>query len=249
MRLARFGRLFSGNETSKILKFFTHGLNLYSFNADHISRLLQKRAASRLCLDRFSQKLQFSGQRPDTTPASNAVLQRSQFRCRRGVLTSRRANDHIILNLEGYWVCVVVVELAGTAGVVVVVVLVVVVGAGVEQPVNDTRATAAKQERMIFFIKIIVVWFVASLYEHETTPAVGPRLWGVTLPYGRCQIPRLREKLSANFTDLRWFDFYRQDARGSATDEHRFSQMFLSAFHLRPSVAPASLLACLAPWR
>jgi hypothetical protein len=51
---------------------------------------------------------------------------------------------------------VVVVELAGTAGVVVVV-LVVVVGAGEAQPVNATRAATAKHERMIFFITIIVV--------------------------------------------------------------------------------------------
>jgi len=52
-------------------------------------------------------------------------------------------------------VVVVVVEVAGTAGVCVVVVLVVV--AGVEQPVSDARVAAAKHERMNFFISMIVV--------------------------------------------------------------------------------------------
>jgi hypothetical protein len=52
---------------------------------------------------------------------------------------------------------VVVVELAGTAGVVVVVVLVVV---GVVQPDSDAMATAARQARISFFISIIFVWFV-----------------------------------------------------------------------------------------
>jgi hypothetical protein len=52
---------------------------------------------------------------------------------------------------------VVVVEVAGVAGVVVVVLVVV---AGVEQPVSDARAAAAKQERMNFFINMIFVWFV-----------------------------------------------------------------------------------------
>jgi hypothetical protein len=55
------------------------------------------------------------------------------------------------------WVSVVVVEVAGVAGVVVV--LVVVVG-DVAQPVSDTRVTATKQERMIFFIMIMVVWLI-----------------------------------------------------------------------------------------
>lgn len=62
------------------------------------------------------------------------------------------------LNPNGYWVCVVVVELAGTAGVVVVVVLVVL--AGVEQPDSDAMTTAAKQAMMSFFISIMFVWFV-----------------------------------------------------------------------------------------
>jgi NhaP-type Na+/H+ or K+/H+ antiporter len=56
------------------------------------------------------------------------------------------------------WVSVVVVEVAGVAGVVEVVVLVVV--AGVEQPVSDARAATAKQERMNFFISIILVLMV-----------------------------------------------------------------------------------------
>jgi len=51
---------------------------------------------------------------------------------------------------------VVVVELAGTAGVVVVLVVVV----GVAQPDSDAMATAAKHARIIFFISIIFVWFV-----------------------------------------------------------------------------------------
>jgi hypothetical protein len=50
------------------------------------------------------------------------------------------------------WVSVVVVWVAGTAGVVVVVLVVV---AGVEQPVSDARAAAAKHERMIFFINMM----------------------------------------------------------------------------------------------
>jgi hypothetical protein len=48
---------------------------------------------------------------------------------------------------------VVVVWVAGAAGVVVVVLVVV---AGVEQPVSDTRAAAAKHERMNFFISMIL---------------------------------------------------------------------------------------------
>ena len=56
------------------------------------------------------------------------------------------------LRLYGVWVSVVVVEVAGMAGVDVVVVLVTV--AGVEQPVSDSNATSAKPERMIFFIKL-----------------------------------------------------------------------------------------------
>ena len=51
----------------------------------------------------------------------------------------------------------VVVELAGTAGVVVVVVLVVV---GVAQPDSDAMATAAKHAMISFFISMIFVWFV-----------------------------------------------------------------------------------------
>ena len=53
-------------------------------------------------------------------------------------------------------VSVVVVELAGTAGVVVVVVLVVV---GVAQPDSDAMATAAKHAIISFFIGMIF-WFV-----------------------------------------------------------------------------------------
>lgn len=54
----------------------------------------------------------------------------------------------------GVWVSVVVVDVAGMAGVDVVVVLVTV--AGVEQPVSDSNATSAKPERMIFFIGIVL---------------------------------------------------------------------------------------------
>jgi len=52
---------------------------------------------------------------------------------------------------------VVVVAVAGTAGVVVVVLVVV---AGVLQPDSDTMATAARHAMMSFFIVIFVfVWF------------------------------------------------------------------------------------------
>ena len=61
------------------------------------------------------------------------------------------------VNPNGYWVCVVVVELAGTAGVVVVVLVVVV---GVVQPDSDTMATAATHAMISFFISMIFVWFV-----------------------------------------------------------------------------------------
>jgi hypothetical protein len=74
---------------------------------------------------------------------------------------------------------VVVVEVAGTAGVagVVVVVLVVVVGGGVAQPESaDAMTTAAKQAMMSFFIRIIFVWFVtltARTYAIGWSPAMG----------------------------------------------------------------------------
>jgi Na+/phosphate symporter len=56
---------------------------------------------------------------------------------------------------------VVVVELAGTAGVVVVVLVVVVEAAGVVQPdSDDAMTTAAKHAMISFFISIIFVWFV-----------------------------------------------------------------------------------------
>jgi hypothetical protein len=64
---------------------------------------------------------------------------------------------------------VVVVELGATAGVVVVLV-VVVVGAGEAQPEMATMAATAKQERMIFFISIIMVFdclFTGTLSHHR----------------------------------------------------------------------------------
>jgi hypothetical protein len=67
------------------------------------------------------------------------------------------------IDLDGYWVCVVVVEVAGTACTagVEVVVLVVVVGGGVAQPESaDAMTTAAKQAMMSFFISIFFVWLV-----------------------------------------------------------------------------------------
>jgi hypothetical protein len=64
-------------------------------------------------------------------------------------------------NLDGYWVCVVVVEVAGTAGIVVVVLVVVVGGGGVAQPdSDDAMTTAAKHAMISFFINIIFVWLV-----------------------------------------------------------------------------------------
>jgi hypothetical protein len=77
---------------------------------------------------------------------------------------SARVHHCESLNLNCYWVCVVVVELAGTAGtagVVVVVVVVEVGAAGVVQlDSNDAMATAAKHAMISFFISIIMVWFV-----------------------------------------------------------------------------------------
>jgi Na+/phosphate symporter len=74
---------------------------------------------------------------------------------------SARAHHCKSLNLNCYWVCVVVVELAGTAGVVVVVLVVVVGAAGVAQPdSDDAMTTAAKHAKISFFISIIFVWFV-----------------------------------------------------------------------------------------
>jgi hypothetical protein len=69
---------------------------------------------------------------------------------------------------DGYWV-VVVVELTGATGWVVVVVLVVLVGAGEEQPAMTTRAATAKQDRMIFFISLMVVdcLFTRTLSHHK----------------------------------------------------------------------------------
>ena len=67
-------------------------------------------------------------------------------------------------DLDSYWVCVVVVEVAGTACTagVVVVVLVVVVGGGVAQPdSDDAMTTAAKQAMISFLISMIFVCLVA----------------------------------------------------------------------------------------
>jgi hypothetical protein len=60
-----------------------------------------------------------------------------------------------------YWVCVVVVEVAGTAATAGVAVVVLVVVDGVdEQPVSVTRAAVAMHAIMNFVISIIVIWFV-----------------------------------------------------------------------------------------
>jgi hypothetical protein len=82
-------------------------------------------------------------------------------------------------NLDYYWVCVVVVEVAGTACTagVVVVVLVVVVGGGVAQPdSDDAMTTAAKQAMISFFISMIFVCLVAlpvCNYAIGWSPAMG----------------------------------------------------------------------------
>jgi len=60
------------------------------------------------------------------------------------------------------WVSVVVV-VTGTV-VCCDVVVVLCVALSVSQPVIDKSAEAATQQRMIFFISMIVVWFVKLLY-------------------------------------------------------------------------------------
>jgi len=64
------------------------------------------------------------------------------------------------------WVCVSVVVVVTGAGTVVCcdVVVVLCVALSVSQPVIDKSAEAATQQRMIFFISMIVVWFVKLLY-------------------------------------------------------------------------------------
>jgi|SRR5579862_1011734 len=85
-------------------------------------------------------------------------------------------------NLDGYWVCVVVVEVAGTAGTAGVVVVVLVVVVGVVQPdSDDAMTTAAKQAMISFFISIIFCLF----YSYVITPSALHKLWGVTLPHAR----------------------------------------------------------------
>jgi len=92
------------------------------------------------------------------------------------VITARTA---LPWDLDSYWVCVVVVEVAGTACTagVVVVVLVVVVGGGVAQPdSDDAMTTAAKQAMMSFFISMIFVCLVALTvrnYAIGWSPAMG----------------------------------------------------------------------------
>jgi hypothetical protein len=67
---------------------------------------------------------------------------------------------------------VVVVELAGTAGVVVVLVVVV---AGVEQPDSDAMAMAAKHARIIFFIGMffLVCCFTGTKLRHRLVRRYG----------------------------------------------------------------------------
>ena len=96
------------------------------------------------------------------------------------------ARHHVITSRTGppwnpynYWVCVVVVEVAGTACTagVVVVVLVVVVGGGVAQPdSDDAMTTAAKQAMISFFISMLFVCLVAlpvRNYAIGWSPAMG----------------------------------------------------------------------------
>jgi hypothetical protein len=84
------------------------------------------------------------------------------------------------------WVTVVVVEV-GTVLCSVVVELGVdasFVSFTLVQAESDTRAAVARQAMMNFVISIIVVWFVTLQF--IIAPSAGQRLWGVTLPCGRC---------------------------------------------------------------
>jgi hypothetical protein len=103
-----------------------------------------------------------------------------------------------LLNPGNYWVCVVVVEVAGTAGTagVVVVVLVVVVGGGVAQPdSDDAMTTAAKQAMISFFISMIFVCLVvlpARNYAIGWSPAMGCNpTWHQAPPNGGGRRPNL----------------------------------------------------------
>ena len=83
------------------------------------------------------------------------------------------------------WVCVSVVVVVTGAGTVVCCVVVVElwVALSVPQPVTETRVIAATQARISFIVSIIL--FGLLIYNQETTPTVGLRLWGVTLLHTR----------------------------------------------------------------
>ncbi len=49
---------------------------------------------------------------------------------------------------------------------------------------SDTRAAVAMDAMISLFISIIVVWFVTL--QSIIALSAAQRLWGVTLPYGRC---------------------------------------------------------------
>jgi len=81
------------------------------------------------------------------------------------------------LNPDNYWVCVVVVEVAGTACTagVVVVVLVVVGGALAQLDSDDAITTAAKQAMISFFISMIFLFgcFTSTSLRHRLVTGHG----------------------------------------------------------------------------
>ena len=94
------------------------------------------------------------------------------------------ARHHVITSRTGppwnpynYWVCVVVVEVAGTACTagVVVVVLVVVGGALAQLDSDDAITTAAKQAMISFFISMIFLFgcFTSTSLRHRLVTGHG----------------------------------------------------------------------------
>jgi len=86
-----------------------------------------------------------------------------------------------IAKTEPYLVWVSVVVVVTGAGTVVCcdVVVVLCVAPSEAQPVIDKSAAAPTQQRMIFFISMIIVWFVNL--QCIIAPSAGQRLWGITL--------------------------------------------------------------------
>jgi hypothetical protein len=123
----------------------------------------------------------------------------------------------------------VVVWVAGAAGVVVVVLVVV----GVEQPVSDARAAAARQERMIFFIR---GFRFGLLLNNPSLRLHRSKAMGCNPTLRRAKATRRRELL-ANFWNT-WHCPHSEFAeRGCARRVSR-RKVQIAAAGLRPSRAP-----------